>query len=170
MERDTALKMFRILVVVLTIFCALIVGAAAVKITAEDQARAYNCEDEYPELAEKYEGVVCYTDEGENVPVPSSTEGHHGSGELAGFSGTSGGDDQTWLQDGATRRNDDYLIVYNGTRNGRSAVGCIFNNGVCHILEDKNSRNGAIAYEFPFNGDAHSTNFRSKSTRPHNSR
>lgn len=92
-----------------------------------------------------------------HVPLPSMTEGHHG-GELAAEAYQRG--DSSFLQHGPPdAERDDYLIVCDESKNGRDAVGHVYNRGTgFHSLRDSYGTSGCRGRDYPFNAESHNIN------------
>jgi hypothetical protein len=90
--------------------------------------------------------------EGQGVPRPSTTEGHHG-GELAGEAFWN--NKYSLLQHGSPdAERDDYLIVCGGT-SSNPVTGHVYNVGTgFHGVRD--AGRGCNGKDFPFNGEGHS--------------
>jgi hypothetical protein len=100
--------------------------------------------------------------EGQGVPHPSVTEGHHG-GELAGEAYYN--NKSSFLQNGSPdAERDDYLVVCGGTR-ANPVTGHVYNTATgFHGVRD--AGRGCNGKDFPFNGEGHSIQGKSYNQHP----
>jgi hypothetical protein len=123
------------LLVVLSVITAALLVHVAVEHSAQEQQQAFDA---------PYEG--------QGVPMPSRTEGHHG-GEFAGEALHK--NNSSFLQHGSPdAERDDYLIVCGGTAS-RPVTGHVYNVPTgFHGVKDAGP--GCKGRDFPFNGEGHS--------------